>query len=215
MLDDDELAFQLARYLKQGREDDQDRPVLFAGSDCCVKCLDDLDADQEPVKVTQDEKCGPIWRGQRADCLDGGQWVGCADGCIRALVSSDHRQPAINVPGGQGPPLLAAQSGNFDNRIVVLERLNPDACEAARTSSDKRSASVINGLLVGIDERRVSGNDEQKGLSARLLELLIGRLVLIELSGQLLVVREPRACSTNRLASRHSPPVKPRVSTLV
>ena len=48
VLDDDELAFQFARDLEDGREDHDDRPVLLAGGDRRVECLDDLDAAQEP-----------------------------------------------------------------------------------------------------------------------------------------------------------------------
>ncbi len=101
VLDDDELAFQLARDLEDRREDHEDRPVLLAGGDGRIERLNDLDAAQEPVEVPQDEQRRAVWRGQRADCLDRGQWVGGADGRVRALVASGDRQPAIDVPGGQ------------------------------------------------------------------------------------------------------------------
>ena len=45
VLDDDELAFQLARDLEDGRQDHEDRPVLLAGGDRRVECLNDLDGD--------------------------------------------------------------------------------------------------------------------------------------------------------------------------
>ena len=138
MLDDDELAFQFARYLDDGRQDHDDRPVLLAGGDRRVECLNDLDTAQEPVKVAQDEERGAFLRGQRADRLDCSQRVRRGNRRARALVSAGNRQSAVNVPGGQRPALLATEPGDLDDSIVVFERLDPDACEAgaARTPTN-------------------------------------------------------------------------------
>ena len=39
-------------------------------------------------------------------------------------------KPAVDVPGGQGPALAAAEAGDLGDRVVVLERLDVDAGEA-------------------------------------------------------------------------------------
>ena len=131
MLDDDELAFQFARDLEDRREDHEDRPVLLAGGDRRVECLDDLDTAQEPVEVAQDEQGGAVLRGQRADCLDRCQRVSRGTSAVLELSSRRTTdQAAIDVPGGQRPALLATEPGDLDDSIVVFERLDPDACEA-------------------------------------------------------------------------------------
>jgi hypothetical protein len=60
-------------------------------------------------------------------------------------------QAAIDVPGGQAPALLAAQAGDLGGRVVVLERLDPQAGE--------RGAHVIRQTLGDRHEDPPAGGD--------------------------------------------------------
>ena len=52
-------------------------------------------------------------------------------------------QAPVDVPGGQRPVVLPAELGDLVDGLVVLVALDPDPEKAARTYSDRRSASVM------------------------------------------------------------------------
>ena len=129
VLDDHELPLQLDGDVHHGREDDDEGPPGLAGGDGRVEGLDDLDVVQEPVEVAQDEQRRAVGVGQRPERADGGQRVGGIDGTCRNPCPGRQRQAAVDVPGGQGPALLAAEAGDLGDRVVVLEGLDPEAGE--------------------------------------------------------------------------------------
>ena len=157
VLDDDEGPLQLDRDLHDGRQDDDEGPGRLAGRDGRVQGLDDLDVVQELVEVAEHEDRRAVGIRHGPQRPDGRQRVAGADGGARVGAPAVQVQAAVDVPGGQVPALLAAEAGDLGDRVVVLERLDPQAGEGGATNSDKRSASVMKFLLLVVTDRMGRG----------------------------------------------------------
>ena len=125
VLDDDELLLQLDGDLHDRGQDDDEGPVLLAGGDPGVEGLDDLGRAEEPVEVAEHQDGGAVGRGQ------GGQASGSRPAGRRrrrrrrSVGSAGEGQAAVDVPGGQGPALVAAEAGDLGDGVVVLVRCGP------------------------------------------------------------------------------------------
>jgi hypothetical protein len=128
VLQDDELTLQLDRDLDDRGEDDDERPVPLAGADPGVERLDDLDGVQEPVEVPEHQDRRAVGGRRPAEGAERRERVG--GGAGRPFVArAGPAQPAVDVPDRQAPALPAAEAGDLDDRVVVLEGLDVDAAE--------------------------------------------------------------------------------------
>jgi len=129
VVDQDELLFQLDGDLYQRRQDDDDGSGGLPGVDLGVEGLDDLHGVQESVEVLEHEEGGALGGGQGAERADRGQRVGRLHGRGRVGRRPGQGQSPVDVPGGQGPALVAAEPGDLPDGVLVLEGVDVDAAE--------------------------------------------------------------------------------------
>ena len=121
------LFFKFGGDLHDRRQDDDERPVLFALADLLGEGLDEFGRLQEPVEVRQDQQRGAVPRRQRTERTNGRQRI-LASTVVRSCAARQ-RQTPLDIPHSQPPVLVFAQFGNFGNCIVVFVRLDPKASE--------------------------------------------------------------------------------------
>ena len=157
VLDDDELLLQLDGDLHDRREDDDEGSV----ASCRRRCRESRAwttsvRAEEAVEVAQHEQRRAVGRGQRRRAPGWRRAGRRARGPSVASRGPGVSQAAVDVPGGQGPALLAAEAGDLGDRVVMLDDWIQMPLNAARTNSYKRSESVMQKLL---DKWRRGGED--------------------------------------------------------
>ena len=101
--------------------------------------LNDLRRLQKTVVVLQNQYRRTVAGRQSVDCPDGGQRITRLGG---GLAATD-RQTLVDVPDSKPPIFAAAGLGDFQDGVLVFAAFDPDASEAAATSSLSRSRSFI------------------------------------------------------------------------
>ena len=154
VLDDDELAFQLGRDLQRPGERTT-RIVRFClpAAIAVSSAWTTSTLPRNRWKFRRTSSAVPVLRGQRADRLDRGQGVGGAEGRVRALVG----RPATDSPRSMSQVASDQRCWRQSRAIsTIASSCSNDwtqmPVKQARTYSDKRSASVMDGLLVGVGD---------------------------------------------------------------
>ena len=149
VLDDDEVLLQLDGDLDHRGQDDDEGAGLLAGGEPGVEGLDDLGGAEEAVEVAEHQDGGAVGRGQGGQRADRGQRVGGAgDGAGPVGLAGDG-QAAVDVPGGQGPALVAAEAGDLGDGVVVLVGADPEAGEAGADVLGQ-ALGERHGVLLGL-----------------------------------------------------------------
>ena len=162
VLDDDEELLQLDGDLDDRGEDDDEGAVALAGLELGVEGLGDLGRSRGSGGScgAPGSRCRRAWPGPAAS---GRRPAGRRRRGARPVGAAGDVQAAVDVPGGQGPALVAAQAGDLGDGVVVLVGADVDAGErgAARTPKSARRASWW-GLLGcwGWAERGVAGGPD-------------------------------------------------------
>jgi hypothetical protein len=82
------------------------------------------------VVIAEHQQGGAVGRGQRVQAAEGGQRVGGPGDGAGAFALAGDGQAAVDVPGGQGPALAAAEGGDLGDGVVGLVGADPQAGEA-------------------------------------------------------------------------------------
>ena len=137
-------------------------------------------------KLTQHQQRRAVGRGQGVQRPDGGQRVGGVGEAAGLGRLAGQAQAPVDVPGGQGPAVGAAEAGDLGQGVLVLEGLDPEAGEAGADVLREALGERHGGLLGG-DGFGVSGSGRDgiaRAGSGGLIEMLAGLLALVELGGE-------------------------------
>jgi hypothetical protein len=154
VLEHREVPLQLDGDLEHRGQDDDEGPGLLAGCDPRVEGLDDLDRAQEAVKVAEHQEGGAIRRDQGVERPEGRQGVGGPGRDAGSGGVAGDGQAVVDVPGGQGPALAAAEAGDLGEGVVGLVGADPEASEAGadvlRQTLGERHGDLLGWCLVKV-----------------------------------------------------------------
>ena len=130
VLDDGEELLEFSWNLRDGSEHHEKRPRVLALRDLPFDGLNDLNAGQEPVKVSEHEQRRRGALRELAGGADDGERVRrvLRNGC--RCVSHGQSQPGVAVPGRQPQVFSAGEGRDLADGLVGLMRLDPQAGEA-------------------------------------------------------------------------------------
>ena len=124
-----------------------------------VEGLDDLGGAEEPVEVAEHQERGAVGRGQRAQRADRGQRVGGAGGRRRSPSARPARlRPRSMSQVARDQPCWRQRRAISAIASSCSSDWTQRPVKAARTYSDRRSASVMKFLLLVVTDRVGEGS---------------------------------------------------------